>query len=406
MHPLNPIFAIIIYGIAFITAHLISIKYKIINTNVRYESIDGLRGFLALGVFIHHAAIWHQFLQINKWDSPKSNLYSQLGQTSVAFFFMITAFLFISKLLNTKNKKVDWNILFLSRFFRLVPMYFVSIFVLIIIVMILSNWQIMVGPEIYFKQIFSWLAFTIPDTPDINNCAYTNIINAGVVWSLPYEWLFYFSLPILSLLILKKNTSTFYLLISLLFIYGFYKIKYIEGQHLLSFAGGAISPFLIKYSRRKVNYNSPVFSLIILLCLSALILFFSTSGDFISKLLIIVVFNLIVLGNNVFGILKSSILKFLGEISYSTYLIHGIILFVVMYFFYGLQEAANLSSNKYCMLIFITTPFVVLISFITYKTIERPFMDYSKRINLDKVKDQFIVILKSWGLRTKSSKNN
>ena len=66
MHPLNPIFAIIIYGIAFITAHLISIKYKIINTNVRYESIDGLRGFLALGVFIHHAAIWHQFLQINK----------------------------------------------------------------------------------------------------------------------------------------------------------------------------------------------------------------------------------------------------------------------------------------------------------------------------------------------------
>lgn len=406
MHPLNPIFAIITYGIAFITAYAISLKYKIINTNVRYESIDGLRGFLALGVFIHHAAIWHQYLHIDKWDSPKSNLFSQLGQTSVAFFFMITAFLFISKLLNQKNKKMDWNILFLSRFFRLVPMYIVSILVLILIVMVLSNWQLTVGFDTFLKQISSWAAFTIPDTPDINNSNYTNIINAGVVWSLPYEWLFYFSLPILSFLILRKNLSIFYLLISLVFVYGYYKIKYIDTQHLLSFAGGAISPFLIKHVQSKINFNSSFFSVIIILCLTALVLFFDNSGDVVSKLLIIVSFNLIVLGNDIFGILKSSILKFLGEVSYSTYLIHGIILFVVMYFIFGLEEAANLSPLKYSLLIFITTPFVVLLSFITYITIEKPFMDYSKRINLDKMKYRFTAIFRSRDVRAKSAKSN
>ena len=406
MHPLSPIFAIIIYGIAFITAYVISLKYKIINTNVRYESIDGLRGFLALGVFIHHGAIWHQYLQTNRWDSPKSNLLSHLGQTSVAFFFMITAFLFISKLVNAKDKKVDWNVLFLSRFFRLVPMYFVSILALIIIVFIVSNWELWVGIETLAKQIFCWETFTIFGDPDINENVYTNIINAGVVWSLPYEWLFYFSLPIISLFILRKNTSIFYLIVSLVFVYGYYKIKYIDPTHLFSFLGGAISPFLIKYGPKKIQYNSAIFSLIILFCFAGIIIFFYNSGDFVCKLLIIIIFNLIVLGNNVFGILKSATLKFLGEISYSTYLIHGIILFIVMYFTYGLQEAANLSPSKYCIIIFVTTPFVVSISFLTYKTIEKPFMDYSKRINLDKVKDQFIVILKSWGFRMKSSKNN
>ena len=404
MHPLNPIFALLVYGIAFFTAYLISLKHKIINTNVRNESIDGLRGFLALGVFIHHAAIWHQYLQIRNWDSPKSNLFSHFGQTSVAFFFMITAFLFISKLLNSKNKKLDWNVLFISRFFRLVPMYLVSIAVLVIIVLVLSNWQIKVGFGTLLKQIFYWSAFTIPDMPDINNCVYTNIINAGVVWSLPYEWLFYFSLPIISLLIFRRTTSVFYLAASILFVYGYYKIKYIDPNHLLSFVGGAIAPFLIKYDSKKVQYNSSIFSVIVILCIVAIVVFFNNSGDYICKLLLIIVFNLIVLGNTVFGILKSSILKFLGEISYSTYLIHGIILFIVMYFFFGLQEAANLSPIKYCIVIFITTPFVVWISFITYKTIEKPFMDYSKKIKIVKMKYYLSKFSRNRSLSTKSEK--
>lgn len=36
----------------------------------RFASIDGLRGYLAFAVFIHHAAIWFQYLRTGAWPSP------------------------------------------------------------------------------------------------------------------------------------------------------------------------------------------------------------------------------------------------------------------------------------------------------------------------------------------------
>lgn len=385
MNPLNPFFAIVVYFIAIATAYLLNLKYRIANDNTRYETIDGIRGFLAIGVFIHHSSIWFQYLQIKSWEAPKSNLYNHLGQTSVSFFFMITAFLFITKLLNTNNQKIDWNTLFISRFFRLVPMYLVSILSLVLIVLIISDWKLNISLVRFIKEMIAWGTFTIFGGPTINGSSFTSIINAGVVWSLPYEWLFYFSLPFISILIFKKITSKLYLIISILFVLIFYKVHGLSVHHLFSFAGGAISPFLIKYNSKKINFNSIIFSTIILLCL-ALILLFNTSNNYLCKLLIIIVFNLIAMGNNFFGVLKSSTLKFLGEISYSTYLIHGIIIFIVMYFYYNLEVAKNLSPTQFCITIFIITPIIVFTSFLSYKNIEKPCMNYSKRISKEKIK--------------------
>ncbi len=385
MNPLNPIFAIIIYFIAFVTAYLINLKYKIKNDNSRYETIDGIRGLLALGVFIHHSSIWFQYLQIKIWTAPKSNLYTQLGETSVSLFFMITSFLFLTKLLNTNDKKFNWNDFFISRFFRLVPIYLVSILILVIIIFTISNWELEVTLTELIKEIFCWGTFTIAGSPKINGFLFTNIINAGICWSLPYEWLFYFSLPIISLFILKKRISTFYLIICILFVIAFFYFKKINQHHLLSFAGGIISPFLIKYSPKKINFTSKFFSVLLLFCL-ALILFFDTSNNYSCKLLIILIFNLIALGNTVFGILKSSTLKLLSEISYSTYLIHGTIIFIVFYFYFGIEKASKLSATKFCLTIFLITPIIVVTSFLLYKFIEKPCLNYYKKSNFNKIK--------------------
>lgn len=384
MNPLNPFFAIIIYCIAFFTAYLISLKYKIANTNNRYENIDGLRGFLALGVFIHHASIWHQYLQINSWESPKSYLYGHFGQTSVSFFFMITAFLFITKLINNGDKIFDWNSLYISRIFRIVPMYLVSISVLIMIVMIISNWKLNIGIFAFIRQLFYWGTFTVISCPKINGLEITNIINAGVVWSLPYEWLFYLCLPLFALFILKKKPSYVYLVFSILFIFIFYRFREFYLEHVLSFLGGAIAPFIIKYGPKKVNYNSIFITFIVLICFFSILLF-ESSTDPLCKLLIAIVFNLIALGNSIFGILKSSILKFLGEISYSTYLIHGILIFIVMYFGFGFKKVAYLTPLEYCITIFFLTPFLIIISSLTYRFIEKPGMNLSKKMMTNKI---------------------
>jgi peptidoglycan/LPS O-acetylase OafA/YrhL len=382
MNPSNPFFALAVFFIAYATAYLLNLKYRITNDTVRFEAIDGLRGFLGVGVYIHHSSVWFQYLKTESWESPNSNLFNQLGKTSVSFFFMITAFLFISKLLNTNNQKIDWNTLFISRFFRLVPMYLVSILVLVLIVFIISDWELNVSLVRFSKEMFAWGTFTFFGTPTINGSSFTSIINAGVVWSLPYEWLFYFGLPIISFLIHYQVTSKLYLIVSFLFILIFYKIHGLNEHHLFSFVGGALTPFLIKVNSKKINkinFNSIVITAIVLLCL-ALSLFFNTPNNYICKILIIIVFSLIALGNNVFGVLKSPVLKFLGEISYSIYLLHGIIIFIFMYFYFNLEQANNLTSEQFCISIFIITPIVVITSFISYKIVEKPFMNYSKKI--------------------------
>jgi peptidoglycan/LPS O-acetylase OafA/YrhL len=379
MDPLSPIFAIVIFLIAFATAYVLTRTYKIENASSRYETIDGIRGFLALGVFIYHSAVWFQFLHINSWEVPKSNLYIHLGQTSVSLFFMITAFLFVTKILNARNGQIDWKALYVSRIFRLVPMYLVSIFVLVLIVFIIGNWKANEPWSVLAKELFYWATFGIIKHPEINDFDYTNIINAGIVWSLAYEWLFYLSLPIISILISAKRTSVFYTLLSVIFIIGYTTFRSVNIHHILSFAGGVSAAFLIRYKPKTIDFESRIFSLIVILSLFGL-LFFDTADDLMSKVLIILIFNLVALGNSIFGILKSRSLKFLGEICYSTYLIHGIVLFIVMYFFIDLEDARHLPVVQFWATIFLLTPVVVILSYILFRYIEKPYMNYSKRL--------------------------
>ena len=53
----------------------------------RATTIDGLRGYLALGVFIHHAAIaWH-FHQSGQIGMPPERLFAQIGQVGVCLLY-------------------------------------------------------------------------------------------------------------------------------------------------------------------------------------------------------------------------------------------------------------------------------------------------------------------------------
>ncbi len=381
MNPLNPIFALTVFSLAFGTAYLLNSKYKIVINNNRYETIDGIRGFLAISVFIHHATIWFHYLHTNSWEAPKSNLYNQLGQTSVSLFFMITSFLFVSKLLNEGTQTTNWKDFFIGRIFRLVPLYLVSIILLIFIVMICTHWKLNVSIIDFLKQLTHWGTFTMYDAPKINHCEFTNIINASVIWSLPYEWLFYFSLPLLYIIINRKKTSISFSIISLLFIVVFYRFHGILKPHIMSFIGGAIAPFLIKYKPKKINFNSVFLSITLLLSLG-LILRYNSSDNILCKMFIIIAFNLIALGNNLFGLLKNTTLKFLGELSYSTYLLHGILIFCVMYFCVGLTDAKTLTATNYCLILIGITPLVVIISFLTYLFIEKPGMNYGKKLRI------------------------
>ena len=155
MFPLSPFFCVIVFAIAFATAYILLKIYPTNTISTRYETIDGLRGFLAIGVYIHHTVIWHQYLNKGVWDVPKSNLYTLLGQGSVSLFFMITSFLFVSKIINATNGVFNLKQFFISRLYRLTPLYLFTIILLVIIVMSITNWQLNVPWLTFLNSIIS-----------------------------------------------------------------------------------------------------------------------------------------------------------------------------------------------------------------------------------------------------------
>lgn len=246
---LSYFFPFIIFTVAILTAYFLSRFLNFKTESSRNGNIDALRGFLAFGVFISHVDLWYHYLHTGNWSKVSSIFYKNLGGISVSLFFMITSYLFFSRILKVNEIELNWKKLFISRFFRLFPMYFFSILILIFIVFATSGWLIQVPYFKLIKNICYWLSFTIVSDGIINANPLTGLINAGVVWSLPFEWVFYFSLPLIALLINPKKVGLVYVLVGILFITGFIKIHGFEIKHVLSFSGGAIAPIIIKYSK-------------------------------------------------------------------------------------------------------------------------------------------------------------
>lgn len=376
---LSPVFAIVVFLTAFLTAQIMVWVTGFQAAHGRNGNIDALRGFLAIGVFIHHVDIWFHYLHNGFWKKGSSDFYAYLGGGSVSFFFMITSFLFVSRILQSETKKINWMQLFVGRIFRLFPLYFFSIILLVFFVFQTSSWELKVSWSKLFFNIANWMVFTIFSDGVINANNLTGIINAGVVWTLPFEWVFYFSLPLLALVFTGKRVNFFYLAFGLLFIVGFIKIHGFEMKHLLSFSGGAIAPFILKYSKKNIEYNKWYYSLIILGSFAAISIKQNPSDLFVKSFLSLI-FTLIALGNDLWGLLNSKVLKFLGEICYSTYLLHGLIIFIAVNYLLGFDTVRDFSIRSYYLLFIALTPIIVCVSYFGFRFIERPFMDIPKKL--------------------------
>ena len=147
----------------------------------RLVTLDGLRGFLAFSVFIHHFVITYYWKVDGVWRRPESDIYQNFGKVGVVLFFMITGFLFIDRLIS--KKKVNWFLLFKSRLFRIQPLYFFAL--IIVLILSLKNTNFQIGDwQSFFKDIVLWLLFY---GRSINEFADSKRIIASVDWTLKYQ---------------------------------------------------------------------------------------------------------------------------------------------------------------------------------------------------------------------------
>lgn len=309
---LNPIFFVLILVVDILSSFLLQKLSNEKLEHVKYLSIDGLRGYLAFFVFIGHSAIWYFYLQNGNWTFVNSKVFYASAAKSVLFFFMITSFLFFLKLYENKTKPIDWVRLYISRCTRLMPLYYFAFFFIIFFVFILSNFKLNISPLLLIRQIVQWLSFNLLGITDINGSKETTIIIGQVVWSLQYEWLFYFSLPLLNLIFFRSKSNIFIFTITTILFIVFTVLLKPDIYYFYIFLGGVIAAYAI----RKVNIKNPntlLWNVVLLGLIFVYFLFMKINEhQYLLTILLFAIFFIIAIGNTLFGLLTTKFSRFLG----------------------------------------------------------------------------------------------
>ena len=91
---------------------------------------------------------------------------------------------------------------------------------------------------------------------------------------------------------------------------------------LMSFLGGVAAAYWVRTPRLLAWSRTPVAGVIALVVLIAVLTLFRKSFAFLPLLLLTLVFSIIASGHTLFGALALRSIRWMGEISYSTYLLH------------------------------------------------------------------------------------
>ncbi|HAH8787751.1 TPA: acyltransferase [Escherichia coli] len=342
------------------------------NKKLRIESIDYLRGVMALCVAIYHFNSW----TINNADA--GSVLGRLGIYAVSIFFIISG---MSMYLAYSN--FTWNAsglkrFLLKRYLRLFPAYFIACVFIVAFSWVISD-DFHFSSRRFILNITFLFAFLKPN----------NYMPVGG-WSIGCEVIFYILFPLI--MVLKKKGVIISLVLSFgaFMYYSFFKLPdtpsekswevYIQPlNHLFFFASGIAITAFSQYL--KINHRM---ALLILAC-SVIFFCYYPSSDGLASIttgfnrLLLTALS-IVLCLSVFHLnLKfkfDTILKFMGKISYGLYIFHGIFseAFLSILDYTGIHSP----GTRFYLLIFINLPIVIVFSSLFYNLVEMKFIRASK----------------------------
>jgi len=357
-----------------------------------YAQLDGLRGILALSVFFTHTMSHHQLWTSGVWELPQSNFYSQMAVAPVAMFFLITGFLFWSKALRGVR---NWRVFFWHRIRRLVPAYLFALLLIGIVVGDLTHFQLHTSRVSLFRSVLFYLSFCMVPGPAPNGLGDASLIYANVFWSIRVEWMFYLAFPLMALFARTKVKQLVLLLIAVALYFtlpafrehmrlrdglgtlGLGTVQYFDFFLLSYFSIGMIAAVLKKNLPLKGIARNPATTVVAIGALIALLLFVPARPGLLEGVILGIPFLLVVLGNSFFGLLNLRPLGLLGKISYSTYLLHGIVLFVANRIAAQNVDMATISPVMFWAFTAMTGVVVVLLAAFSYRYIEAPCMTIS-----------------------------
>ena len=388
-NPFNPVYPVLCLVVALLVLKLFACYLPAPARSGRVSSIDGLRGYLAFFVFLHHSAFWYGLVRTNSWELPASHLFMHFGQSSVLLFFMITGFLFFSKLRPNQRARLDWLRIFVSRVLRLTPLYLVVVAIVVVIVAFETRFSLRESPSQLARNVLHWLLFGVVDSPPLNTFVPTWLITAGVTWTLRLEWLFYFALPLIGAALAPRR----YIVLSVLSV-SLVVFNLPDGACksivVCAFGSGMFAALCAEQPQLRRLARSKFGAVFVLIPLLFAVWHFPVAyqvwTDFPSADeryvlgLLTIAFVAISSGNTLFGALSHPLSKRLGDLSYGIYLLQGIVLYVTFRFVVGYERAAKLPIAQFWCVIAGSGGALIVVSLLSFHFIEAPALRLVDRV--------------------------
>lgn len=348
-----------------------------VETQSRVASIDGLRGFLALGVVFSHGLTYRAYYATHRWEWPAEYFFHFSGSVAVEVFFAITGFLFWSRALKLKGE-FDIKDLYVRRFFRLYPLY-AAVALMAFLVCFLAPRRLQ-DPS-FASAAKSLALLAVPGSAPWRE---VNGVPIGLMltqtWTLKIEILFYLALPFLAAAMLAKRKRAWVgRAVVLLAVAAFVvrpslaqEIGQFELWILMPFLSGFVAAYLSRFPACVEWAKKPVASLLVLASFTGILLLRERLPS-LEFVLLTVGFVPIALGNTLFGSLSRRVCRTLGDLTYSIYLLHLIVLYSI---FAGVNHwvpIPRLSDVIFWCMMTTATMLTVAASLLTYKALEEPF---------------------------------
>ncbi|MFJ2485967.1 acyltransferase family protein [Pseudomonas sp. NPDC087639] len=327
--------------------------------NLHSKAIDALRGLAAAAVFFSHSDT--SGLATNAWFSANKSF---LGDFGVYVFFCLSGYLIWQSGTRLIGSPGGIRLFAIHRVTRLVPLYLVNLFIVVAAISYIgSRWTPTYDSWIIFRHLIFSQDFYPSVSRDIN----------PVLWTLTHEATFYILAP---LMLMAGIRNKIVILLASLALYGVFLlngwIEYLKFSQI--FYAFALGIFIADAdNKEKVAICLIAVSLALYACLGdslhayagriagtafAMTCICLTKGKECNKLVYVLM----------------SPLVFLGVISYSIYIWHYQIIYVVEYYYPFFNRNIPGWSQYGMVSGTVLVSICVLFSYISYVLIEKPSM--------------------------------
>jgi len=369
------------------------------NKQSRIGKLDGLRGLLSLIVCLNHsfmvvviptfASVWQQNpLIFHGLQSKIQQLFMFIGNggAAVTLFFLLSG-LVIGQSLAHVNMNLRGLLSFLAK--RIIRLYPVYLFILVLTALYMRfgySYETFPFSSSWYNW---WMNFQMTLKEFILNFFFIHAYVGGVTWTLRVILIASFIFPVFYL-INKKTIWWMDVLLGAFLIYLSFTLLNIPGfrdlRYLYMFYFGLMLPKFQKMFSLIPNWLTiPALPIMIIILLGFRYLTNEYTGGVAESIVAFFIIGLAAYGNKVsiMNFLDGKVLKFFGKISYSLYLIHYSVLYVISRLMF--QNYPNLPyQNNYLLihivLFLLSTVIATGISLLVYKYIELPSHTLAKNI--------------------------